>query len=160
MKRVLLMLLTLSLGSCATVRNLLLPAPAITVSEAGRADNCPADSDKLSAQYFISAEAVLNWEANAGVDLHPGENLAPGAYVLVGMGQRPSGGYALLVDPSGYVDGDIVRLHVTALAPPRDVAPPPEATSPCVLVQLPAGNWDGAAVYDENGSRRAKTYRY
>lgn len=160
MKRVLLVLLTLSLGACSMVRNLLLPAQAVTVTEAGRAESCPTESEKLSAQYFVSAEAVLNWEASAGLALQEGERLSPGSYVLVSMGRRPTGGYGLLVDPSGYVDGDIVRLHVTVIAPPPDQPPPPEPSSPCVLVHLPAGDWAGAAIYDENGSRRAKTYRY
>ncbi|SER10421.1 PrcB C-terminal [Solimonas aquatica] len=160
MKRALLLLLVLPLSACSTLVGLFVPARAVTVVEAGRSQFCPASSEKLSAQFFITAEAVLNYEAQAGVDLHPGEPLPPASYVLIGMGQRPSGGYGLLVDPSAYVDGDVARLHVTAITPRPDSAPPPEPSSPCLLVRLPAGEWRGAAVYDENGSRRAKTYRY
>lgn len=160
MKRALLLLVVLPLSACSTLAGLFTPARAVTVEEAGRGQFCPASSEKLSAQFFITAEAVLNYEAQVGLDLHPGEPLSPGVYVLVSMGRRPTGGYGLLVDPSAYVDGDVAKLHVTAIVPRADSAPPPEPSSPCVLVRLPAGDWRGAAVYDENGSRRAKTYRF
>lgn len=160
MRRAMLLALLLPLSACSTLGSLFLPSRAVTVSEAGRSLDCPADSKKPTAQYFLTAEAVLNWEADMNLDLHPDEKLAPGPYVLIGMGQRPTGGYGLLVDPSAYASGDVLKVHVTQLTPPEGSTPPAEPSSPCLLVHLPAGDWHGVAIYDENGSRRAKTYRY
>lgn len=122
--------------------------------------NCAESSPDSSVQMFASADAVRFWQQGSGVQLIGDQSMLSGTYVLVQMGQRQSSGYGLLIGPEAQVDNQRVRLHATFFAPDAGVATTTDAlSSPCVLVRLPAGEWQGVDLYDQSGKRRAWTAR-
>ncbi|WP_028009599.1 protease complex subunit PrcB family protein [Solimonas flava] len=156
MKQAAWSLVALALSGCGTLGGLFGPDAIIKVEEIGRATNCAATSADASVQMFPNADAVVAWQGGAGVTLIGTQAMLPGTYVLVGIGQRASDGYGLLIAPEAEVDNNIVRLRTTYFEPTADRQTEGTPTSPCVLVRLPQGDWRGVDVYDQNGRRRVQ----
>jgi hypothetical protein len=147
----------LMLGGCSSMAALFGPDEVVKVSEIGRAPNCPAQNADTTVQMFAGAEAVRAWQQGSGVELIGDQAMLPGTYVLVGLGQRTSGGYGLVIGPQAQIEAQRVQLHGTFFVPEADAMTSDALTSPCVLVRLPAGAWQGVDVYDQSGKRRART---
>lgn len=150
-------LAALALGGCSSLGTLFGPDATVKVGEVGRAAECGARTADPTVQLFANADAVRAWQAQSGVELLGTQAMLPGAYALVGLGQRSSGGYGLVIGPQAEVEDGLIRLHGTFFAPGADEMTTQALTSPCVLVHLPPGDWHGVEVYDQSGKRRART---
>lgn len=148
---------TLALGGCSMMNGLLGPDQVLKVDEVGRALDCAAPSADSTVQMFAGADAVLAWQQTSGIQLIGDQAMLPGTYVLVGLGQRPSGGYGLLIGPEAQVEDQRVQLRGTFFEPDAHTMDTTVINSPCVLVRLPAGDWQGVDIYDQSGKRRART---
>ncbi len=125
------------------------------VEEAARNLRCNAPDAISRATLLADLAAVRLWQANRGVQFGNDATLAPGAYALVDMGQRPSGGYGLAVTrPAVLHEDGRIFLRGTFVEPAAGMPATAEVTSPCVLVKLPAGV-KFVRVYDQTDRLRA-----
>lgn len=131
------------------------PEKEIEVSEAGRSQRCGTQGPLSRAQLLGSAAAVREWEAAREVRLAPAD-LPDGAYALIEMGERGTGGYGFAVSRVGGRRGDTALLRLTSFAPGAGRSASGAPSAPCVLVALPAGNWKGLRVADQSGAIRAE----
>ncbi|OZB15634.1 MAG: hypothetical protein B7X58_06270 [Marinobacter sp. 34-60-7] len=72
-------------------------------------------------------------------------NLALESIVIVTLGQKPTAGYSVgLADASA--DGETLVLSVRVSEPPRDAMTAQVITSPCVVLAVPADDWQQVRV--------------
>ena len=159
MKRLFVAAAAASLSACSALGTLFGPDAVIRVKEVGRLADCATPSPDIALQLFGSADAVRAWQAGRGVSLIGDQAMLPGEYALVELGQRANGGYGVVVAPEAEIESSVVRLRATFFEPTADTPVLETRTSPCVLVQLPAGDWRGVEIYDQNGKRRARSER-
>ena len=80
--------------------------------------------------------------------------------LLIHMGRRPSGGYAIaLAEPVGRVTGDTLTVAVDWISPAADRATAQMITAPCLLLKLPRGRYRTIEVTDSHGRVRAVATR-
>ncbi len=135
----------------------------VEVSEIRRYGNCVTNGEAAAVTLLADEAALQAWQTARGIDLiaaASGGLLPPGPFAVVEHGSRATGGYGLLISRRAYQDGHNLRLTASFLSP-RIVSGAGEvrgniATSPCVLVQLPPGNYDRVSVVDPSGKRRAQ----
>ncbi|MDP3295799.1 MAG: hypothetical protein Q8M37_13830 [Nevskia sp.] len=140
----------------------------VEVSEIRRFGNCVTNGEAAAVTLLANEAALQAWQTARGIDLiaaASGGLLPPGPFAVVEHGSRATGGYGLLISRRAYQDGHNLRLTASFLSPPR-IGPGADsgagevrrniATSPCVLVQLPPGNYDRVSVVDPSGKRRAQ----
>ncbi|NGY05357.1 protease complex subunit PrcB family protein [Solimonas terrae] len=156
-KSAILMVAALGLGGCSSLGNLFGSDEVVKVSEVGRAMNCAAPTADTSLQMFASADAVRDWQRGNGLELIGDQAMLPGMYVLVELGQRTTGGYGIVIGPEAQVDDKRLGLLGTFFEPDVNAMASQVMNSPCVLIRLPAGNWQGVDLYDQSGKRRART---
>jgi hypothetical protein len=71
------------------------------------------------------------------------------------MGQRPTGGYGVAISRKAGIRRDLVVLKGTFISPTTDGVVTQGVTSPCVLVDLPAGFNRGVVVFNQAGEIQA-----
>lgn len=127
------------------------------VEEAGRALDCGTQRSATTVQVLASADEVRSWQISRGVTLAGDDVLRTGAYALVELGSRPSGGYGLLISRDADVRNDTLILHATSIEPDANHPATDGITSPCVLLSLPAKPYRGVSVVNQYGRLLATT---
>lgn len=131
----------------------------VEVSEIRRLVSCGGSGDAAVVTLLADEAALGRWQAARGIDLiaaAPGGALPPGPFAVVEHGARATGGYGLLISRRAYQQGHELRLTTSFLSPKTGEVRSDGPTSPCVLVKLPAGNYDRVSVIDPSGKRRAQ----
>lgn len=148
-------LLALAVAGCAT----LLRGAQIEVREVGRSLYCGTPGEATRALLLPGPEAVIDWQATRGVVLAGPESLSKATYAVVENGMRPTGGYSLAVSRSALLRGEKVVLQATFFSPAAGSLRTQALSSPCVLVQLPAGRYAAVEVRDPAGNTVADSSR-
>lgn len=148
-------LLALVMAGCAT----LLRGAQIDVREVGRSMYCNTPGEAAQAVLLSGPEAVMDWQATRGVVLAGPESLAKATYAVVENGMRPTGGYSLAVSRSALLRGEKAVLQATFFSPAPGSLRTQALSSPCVLVQLPAGRYATVEVRDPAGNTIADSSR-
>lgn len=65
--------------------------------------------------------------------------------VLVGLGQKPTGGYGLTLESANIVD-DVLELVVTARQPAEDAMVTQALTTPCTVIAISPNDWEQLRV--------------
>lgn len=68
--------------------------------------------------------------------------------VLVGLGQKPTGGYGLTLQSAEIVD-DVLELVVRARKPPADAMVTQALTTPCAVIAISPNDWEQVRVSGE-----------
>jgi len=123
--------------------------------ELGVASICPSAGPEAWLKVLDNADAVRTWQQQHGLEMLDASEEPGRRYVLVGMGQRNTGGYGLAVSRSARLTAGVLRLQATFVAPTAGGMRTQVQTSPCALVRLPRGHWNAIAVYDQTGRERA-----
>lgn len=144
-----------ALAGCAGAANLFSAQAPIQVREVARSLYCNSGAEDTQALLLPDAQAVLDWQAARGITLAGSESLAQAPYALVEMGLRPTGGYSLAVATAARLVGERVILQATFFSPAPGSMRTQALSSPCVLVQLPAGRYASVEVQDPAGTVRA-----
>jgi hypothetical protein len=131
----------------------------IEVREVARSQYCNTPGEATRVALLAGAQAVLDWQAARGVTLAGPESLTQTSYALVETGTRPTGGYSLAVARSAVLRGPLVILNATFFSPSAAAMRAQAISSPCVLVQLPAGRYASVEVQDPSGEIRARSDR-
>lgn len=148
-------LLALVMAGCATF----LRGAQIEVREVGRSLYCNTPGDATQALLLPGPEAVVDWQTTRGVVLGGPESLTQATYAVVENGMRPTGGYSLAVSRAALLRGEKVVLQATFFAPAPGSLRTQALSSPCVLVQLPAGRYAAVEVRDPGGNTVADSSR-
>lgn len=156
--------LTLMLAGCSVsmpalqgVDRLMTRGATAEVVEVSRSLDCGSAEPDTRLHRFDSAEAYRSWASARGLVLPQTEQLAPARYVLIEMGQRPSGGYGLAVSRQAERRGARLRLRATFIEPGPDAMVTQALTAPCALVRLPSSDEVEARIelIDQTGALRA-----
>jgi hypothetical protein len=87
-----------------------------------------------------------------GQDAPPGVDFARELVVVVGMGQRPTGGHAVeLLDGKAIVEGGVAAFRVAFRSPAAGSVVTQMITSPCLAVRLPREGVREVKVAGEDG---------
>lgn len=130
----------------------------VEVSEIRRLVSCGGSGDAAVVTLLADEPALSRWQTARGINLiaAPGAALPAGPFAVVEHGARTTGGYGLLISRRAYQQGHELRLTTSFLSPKTGEVRSDGPTSPCVLVKLPAGNYDRVSVVDPSGKRRAQ----
>ena len=158
--KLLLLLLILGCASCVSSRDVsrwLIWEKPIEVAEVRRSQQCGSTDVQTRVLFFGALEQVKAWEAERGLTLTtaPGPALGSGAYALIELGQKATGGYGLAVSRLAAHRKSFLILKTTFIVPASDAMTAQALTSPCVLVRLPERRYDGLEVVDQTGKLRA-----
>ena len=159
--KMLLVLLTLGCASCVSSRDVsrwLIWEKPIEVTEVRRSQQCASEDAQTRVLFFGQLEQVKAWEAARGLALTsaPGPALGSGAYALIELGQKATGGYGLAVSRLAAHRKDFLILKTTFIVPGEGAMTAQVLTSPCALVRLPERAYAGLEVVDQTGKLRAK----
>lgn len=127
----------------------------VDVRELRRLDDCGRDDIEPAVRVLADDSALRDWQAARGIDLIGEAPLLPGPYAVIDHGARPGGGYGLVVSRRAVEAGLTLRLTASFLMPKADSAASGLPTRPCVLVQVPPGEYTRIEVADPSGRRRA-----
>jgi hypothetical protein len=127
----------------------------IEVREVGRSLYCNTPGEDVQAVLLPGAQAVVDWQTARGVTLAGPESLMQAPYAVVETGVRPTGGYSLAVTRQAVLRGELLILQATFFSPAAGSLRTQALSSPCVLVQLPAGRYSTVEVQDASGAVRA-----
>lgn len=154
--RALVLVVAATLAGCGfKVGNLFTSETRIDVREIGRSLYCNTPAETAGAVLLDGPQAVLQWQSARGITLAGPENLAQTPYAVVEMGLRPTGGYGVAVSRAAVLSGERVILRATFVSPAPGSLRTQALSSPCVLVQLPAGRYAEVEVLDQTGAVRA-----
>jgi hypothetical protein len=146
----------LALPACNLLPDALRTGIDIEVREVGRSLACNAAGEDAAVHLFRDLEAVAAWQAARGVTVAPPESLPRGAYALIEMGLRPTGGYGLAVSRAAVLRGERLTLNATFVAPRPGSIVTQAQSSPCALVWLPPGRYREVELLDQTGAVRAQ----
>ena len=134
------------------------PEFAVDVSEVARLQQCSTSGREATLEVLAGPQAVGTWEAARGVKLVPDSSLLPaGLYAVAELGERNTGGYALLISRQGALKDQVLDLKASFMSPSVSGMATQVLTSPCTLVALPASeNFRKAVLVDQNGRERAR----
>lgn len=150
------LLLALALTGCGfTPAKMFSGSAPIEVREVGRSLYCNTPAEDTQVLLLPGAQAVMDWQTARGVTLAGSESLTQSPYAVVETGVRPTGGYSLAVARSAVLRGERVILQATFFVPSAGSLRTQALSSPCVLVQLPAGRYAVVEVQDPSGVVRA-----
>lgn len=144
----------LLLSACQAISLFGPRAEDIEVAEVYGQTHCGTQGAETRLRLLPDRQAV----AALPFPIEPSKLLAPGPYVLVEMGERPSGGYRVAVSRRAEKFGDRIRLHATFIRPPENAMATLALTSPCVLVALPEPA-SKVELVDQTGTVRAVASR-
>ncbi len=121
----------------------------LTVTELYAGSHCGHEADEPTVRYFRDARQMPAAMAEHAERAE--------AFVLIEMGARPTGGYALqLADPTASVTDGVARLRVRWQEPAPEAMVTQAFTSPCLLLGLPAADYRRIEVLDQSGAVRAQ----
>jgi predicted small secreted protein len=128
----------------------------IEVNEVRRLAVCNSQGTSTELSLFPDATAVADWQKSRGIDLIGAEPL-PSAwvYVLIELGTRDTTGYGLAVSRDAKLEDGNAKLDATFFTPAPGDPVSSTASSPCVLVTLPPGNYHSVQLSDPSGAVRA-----
>lgn len=147
-----------SVAGCALFKEKPADPEDLFVTELHRSIDCGTPDRQAGLRYFSDAAALRDWldanEQSLGVsdaDLPDGQ-----ALLLVEMGRRKTGGYFIKVSDSAYLDRDrMLWLQGTWTSPDPDRMVTQMISSPCVLLALPARDYRGFRISDQDKELRA-----
>src|SRR5882672_9210779 len=97
------------LAACASLSTMFPSGQSIEVSEVRQLVSCNSDGPQARLYLLADREAVRAWQREHKVDLVGVDPLpAAGAYALVEMGVRMSGGYGLAISRQAGFSGGVV----------------------------------------------------
>jgi PrcB C-terminal len=143
--------LALALAGCAGASRVFSSYAQIQVREVARSLYCNTPAEASQAVLLPEPQAVLDWQAARGIALAGSESLAQAPHAIVEMGLRPTGGYSLAVARAAVLRGERVVLQATFFTPAPGSMRTQAVSTPCVLVQLPAGRYSEVEVQDPTG---------
>jgi hypothetical protein len=130
-------------------------ARQVPVSVVRAGTQCPGQGAEPSVVLVSTPEG---WRSAFPAELGTEETAAPPAnfarevVVVVGMGQRPTGGYAVeLKETKGVVKDGIAAIQVVFRSPAPDAMVTQALTRPCLAVRLPRKDVREVKVADEGG---------
>lgn len=129
-------------------------AREVPVSVVRAGTQCPGEGAEPSVVLVSTPEG---WHsvfppALGAEDTAPPVDFAREIVVVVGMGQRATGGYAVeLKEPKGIVKGGHATIQVVFRAPAPDAMVAQALTRPCLAVRLPREDLREVKVMDEGG---------
>ena len=148
-------------AACGAVPSSVLPsfeaADRVEVSEIRRQTFCGASNDAAAVELIADAAALRGWQQARGVNLIGDAPLPAGQFAVVDHGSRATGGYGLAVSRRAVLRGRRLVITASFLSPKADEMRGYALTSPCVLVKLPAGDYERVEIVDPAGLRRAVT---
>ncbi|HYG66627.1 MAG TPA: protease complex subunit PrcB family protein, partial [Anaeromyxobacteraceae bacterium] len=132
-------------GGCEGVRE-------VPVSVARAASQCPLPGEEPSVVLVTDAEG---WRTAfpplpGAVASEAPADFGREVVVVIGMGRRPTGGYAVeLARPAAAVKDGIAAIQVAFRSPPPDAMTTQALTSPCLAVRLPREGVREVRIADE-----------
>lgn len=151
MRPVLSLFAVAALAGCSLLH---LGSSAHGVSVVGKTEYCGTPSQASEVHYFSDPDAFGNWINYRDVN---GFNagMAKNGILVVGMGQRPTGGYHLRLEGkhTGIKNG-VLNITFDWHAPRLDAAVSQALTSECLAVKLPKGSYKTVKVRDQLGNVR------
>jgi hypothetical protein len=161
MKRIWMVPAVALLAACSTVSAVsgwFKGGETVEVVEVGRSQTCGSTGgSEPRLRLFASASAANGWQQITGMQLKLTEDLKPGMYASIEMGQRSTGGYGIAVSRDGKLVDGRLQLFATFFSPAPGSMRTQMITSPCVLVRLPDVEFSVVEVYDQDGELRASS---
>ena len=144
------------LSGCASAPGIDPAAGAsFVVREVGRSLYCKTTSIAPQVQLLDDAAAAWAWQEARGLSLSGPESLANTPHAIIEMGAKPTGGFGLAVSRAAELRDERVILSAIFFNPDGSGMVTQALTSPCVLVELPAGRYSEIEVRDVSGAVRA-----
>jgi hypothetical protein len=143
--------------SCASAN----ASGALTAAVVRAGSRCGGDEEGTRARWIASEGAYRDALASGGLVAEGDASPAPVDFtrevlVLVAMGVRPTGGYALaLADPEVKLADGVATIVVRFEGPPPGAMVTQALTSPCLLIRLPREGVRAVRVVDPSGALRA-----
>lgn len=134
------------------------PELAVQVAEVSRLQQCGTSGRESTLEVLAGPNAILGWESARGVKLTADSGSLPtGLYAVAEMGERNTGGYALLISREAATKDRVLYLKASFMSPSVSGMATQVLTSPCTLVSLPASeDFRTAVLVDQNGRERAR----
>lgn len=134
------------------------PELSAAVIEIGRHAQCNSSGRETLIDVFPSPEALLVWEQERGVQLSPRTGqLLPGLYAVVELGERNTGGYAVVISRQAAIKGGTLYLKASFLSPATADMASQALTSPCTLLALPSRqDYREVVLVDQSNRERAR----
>ena len=134
------------------------PELAVEVVEVARLQHCNSSGRESTLEVLPNPISLAAWEEARGLKLTPASGDLPvGLYAVVEMGERNTGGYALVISRQGAVKDDTLYLKASYLSPSVSGMATQMLTSPCTLVALPTrSDFHKAVLIDQTGKLRAR----
>lgn len=132
---------------------------SVMVQEVARANVCGTAGGESVVTLLPGLGPLQSWASGRGVELVSltGKPLTESPYAVIEFGQRPNSGYGLAVSRQAGRNGSDLILKATYFEPTQGRWASDEPSSPCVVVVLPAGEYDGVRLIDQSGEVRAGT---
>ena len=132
---------------------------SVMVQEVARANVCGTAGGESVVTLLPGLGPLQNWASGRGVELVPltGKPLVESPYAVIEFGQRPNSGYGLAISRQAGRNGSDLILKATYFEPTPGRWASDEPSSPCVVVLLPAGEYDRVRLIDQSGEVRAGT---
>lgn len=134
------------------------PELAVEILEVARLQHCNSSGREATLEVLANPLALAGWEAARGVRLTPASaDLPVGLYAVAELGERNTGGYALVISRQGAVKDNTLYLKATFLSPATGAMASQMLTSPCTLVSLPTrSDFRQAVLVDQSNRERAR----
>ncbi|MDP3858247.1 MAG: protease complex subunit PrcB family protein [Stagnimonas sp.] len=134
------------------------PELSVEVVEVSRLQHCQSSGREATLEVLANPIALAAWEQARGLKLTPASGELPvGLYAVAEMGERNTGGYALVISRQGAVKDDTLYLKATFLSPSVSGMASQALTSPCTLVALPTrSDFHRAVLVDQSDRERAR----
>lgn len=132
------------------------PELVVEVQEISRLPQCNSTGREPSVEVFTDPAALKTWEDARGVKLVPANiDLPAGNYAIAEMGERNTGGYALVVSRTAAAKDDALFVKASFLVPGNAEVATQVVTSPCSLVRLPIRSYSRVLLLDQSNTVRA-----
>jgi len=134
--------------------------PGVEIDELRRLSVCNSATVDSTIRLIGDADALAAFEAQRGIHLVGTAPLTAGPYVLIELGQRATGGYAIALSHRATEQKNHLQLAATFFAPKPGQVVESSSTSPCVLIALPkphnSPRYTSIALTDPAGQVRAE----
>lgn len=150
-KQAIVVLGALALSGCAVISQIFVTGKPVDVAPVGYALDCGSQRPETTVRTLVNADELQKWQMSRGLTLLRADAPQDGPYALVELGQRATGGYGLVVSRDADIRKNVLFLHVTFITPNGDHPGTPQPTSPCVLISMPPGFYQGVSVVDQSG---------
>ncbi|MDB5987229.1 MAG: protease complex subunit PrcB family protein [Nevskia sp.] len=133
------------------------PSGPVDVVEVHRLNVCGTQSTAPQITLLRDVAALQAWQASHTLDFfnRGAGSIAGGAYAVVELGQRNTGGYSVLISRRAKLHDGVLKLTASVLTPQPGQMTTQMITSPCVLVALPPVEVHELLLLDPSGDERA-----